>query len=169
MSRGCIAFFAAAALLLSAGPALAKVSEGDRASELKSIRDKRGKKVRLRDHRGKVIVLTFGASWCKPCKKELPAYEKLAKKYKKNGKKVVFIAINIDTERKNADAFIKEAGLETVIVGFDPEGNAVAKYEPGTMPTTYIINGKGIVKKVHAGYDKGDEKDIAAYVDKLLK
>ncbi len=169
MSRGCIAFFAAVALLLSAGPALAKVSKGDRASELRSIKDKRNKKVRLRDYRGKVIVLTFGASWCKPCKKELPAYEKLARKYKKNGKKVVFIAINIDSDRENADAFIKEVGVETMRVGFDPNGNAVEKYAPSTMPTTYIIDGKGIVREVHSGYKKGDEKAIARYVDKLLK
>jgi len=169
MSRGFIAFFAAVALLSSTGPALAKVSKGDRASELTSIKDSKKRKVRLRDYRGKVVVLTFGASWCKPCKKELPAYEKLAKKYKKNGKQVVFIAINIDSERKNANAFIKEAGVKTMLVGFDPNGGAVEKYEPGTMPTTYIIDGKGIVREVHSGYEKGDEKVISKLVDKLLE
>ena len=55
----------------------------------------RGKAMSLKRFKDQVVVVTFGASWCEPCKKELPAYEKLAQKYQKRGAAVVFIAVNI--------------------------------------------------------------------------
>lgn len=166
------AVFAAALGLIAttwmAPPAVAKVSKGDRAAELGGVRDRKNRKIRLRDYRGKVVVLTFGASWCKPCGKELPAYEKLARKFKKRGANVAFVAVNIDKDRHNADAFIKASGLSAVRVGYDPNGNAVETYAPDTMPTTYIIGPKGIVRHVHAGYESGDERDVEAKVQALL-
>ena len=170
MSRRIVTFAAVALLALSLGGdrAWAKVTKGDRAVELSSVKDRKNRSIRLRAYRGKVVVLTFGASWCKPCRKELPTYEKLAKKYKKAGKPVVFIAVNIDSERKNADRFIKEVGLATVVVGYDPKGAAVEKYEPPTMPSTYVIDAKGIVRAVHAGFESGDDKKIKKLVDSLL-
>lgn len=165
MSRWLIAIGLVLAL---AAPSLAEVKQGDRAAELANVKDKKGRKLRLKSYRGKVVVLTFGASWCKPCKKELPAYDVLAKRYKADKADVVFLAVNIDSERANADRFLKDTGVKNMTVGFDPKGNAVDTYEPGTMPTTYIIDQKGIVRKVHAGYEKGDEREIAATVDKLL-
>jgi len=160
----------ATALVLTTGAAAsAGVSRGDRASELGSAKDKRGKRFSLKQLRGTVVVLTFGASWCKPCKKELPAYEKLAKRYKDKGARVRFVAINIDSERRKADRFLAETNVKTMSVVFDPSGAAVDRYEPETMPTTYVLDGKGIVREVHNGYVKGDEKKIMRVVDSLLK
>jgi thiol-disulfide isomerase/thioredoxin len=165
----CFAAVAAAAVIAFAAPAAAEVKKGDRASELSTVKDGKNRKLRLSALRGKVVVLTFGASWCKPCKAELPAYDKLAKKFAKEKAAVVFVAVNIDSERKNADKFLKETAVKSVRVGFDPSGGTVEKYEPGTMPTTYIIDAKGIVREVHAGYESGDEKDIETHVRKLLE
>jgi len=169
MSRRIVAFAAVFfALTLVGDAAWAKVSKGDRAVELSTVKTRKNRKLRLSAYRGKVVVLTFGASWCKPCRKELPAYEKLARRYKKAAKPVVFIAVNIDSERANGEKFVKQAGLSAVVVGFDTGGGTVDKYEPGTMPSTYIIDAKGIVREVHAGYDSGDEKTVAHLVDGLL-
>jgi thiol-disulfide isomerase/thioredoxin len=168
MPRRLCSIAVAALLVLTAAPGFAKVTKGDRASEFSSVKDKRNKKLKLRQYRGKVVVLTFGASWCKPCKKELPAYEKLAKKFRKSKSNVEFIAINIDSERENADDFVKKAGVKVVRVGYDPSGNSADKYEPPTMPTTYIIDQKGIVREVHRGFESGDEKTVEKLVKKLL-
>ena len=171
MSRRAIsAVVLAVALTFAAAPSFAGVKKGDRATELGNVKDRRGKKVKLKQYRGKIVVLTFGASWCKPCRKELPKYNAVAKRYKAQKADVVFVAINIDSERDNANRFLKETGVSKAMrVGFDPNGNAVDKYEPGTMPTTYIIDDKGIVRDVHAGYNKGDEKKIVKKVDALRK
>jgi thiol-disulfide isomerase/thioredoxin len=161
---GALAFVFALAL---AAPAWAGgVAKGDRAAEFTGVKDRAGKPLSLRALRGKVVVLTFGASWCKPCGKELPAYDKLAAKYKSDDR-VAFVAINIDSERANADKFLADAGVKSLTVGFDPASKTVEKYQPGTMPTTYVIDGNGIVREVHAGYEKGDEAKIARAVDQL--
>jgi peroxiredoxin len=143
----------------------AKVRSGDRAAELGATKSASGKKMKLKHYRGKVVVLTFGASWCKPCGRELPAYEKLSKKYSK--KDVVFIAVNIDSSKATGKKFVRKAGLKNVVVGFDPNKSSVDTWDPPTMPSTFVIDRKGIVRKVHKGYEPGDEKDIAAAIAKL--
>lgn len=150
----------------SAGSAVAEVDVGDRAPELVQAKDGRGKRVRLKAHQGKLVVLTFGASWCKPCKKELPAWDKLARKYK--GQSVVFLAVNIDKDQGKGREFIKEARLGAMQSAYEPDGATVESYEPPTMPTTYVIDGRGIVRFRHAGYRAGDEKALSARLDELL-
>jgi len=169
-SRRTLAVAAVALLTLVAfaGTSSAKVSKGDRAAEFSGVKDGKNHNLKLSAYRGKVVVLTFGASWCKPCGKELPAYEALARKYAKANAAVQFVAVNIDSDHQKAVTFVKQSGLKTVKVGFDQSSSTVDKYEPGTMPTTYIIDGKGIVREVHAGFEKGDEEEIAKLVDGLL-
>lgn len=151
----------------SAGTAAADINVGDRAPELVQAKDGRGKRVKLKAHRGKLVVLTFGASWCKPCKKELPAWDKLARAYK--GRNVVFVAVNIDKELAKGKAFVAEAKLGAMQAVYEPDGATVESYEPPTMPTTYVIDGRGIVRFRHEGYRAGDEKALAAKLDALLK
>ncbi|MBT8495523.1 MAG: TlpA family protein disulfide reductase [Deltaproteobacteria bacterium] len=160
-----IAFAALVAISLTSSDALAKVRSGDRAAELGSTKTARGKKLRLKKYRGKIVVLTFGASWCDPCAKELPAYEKLSKKYSK--KNVVFIAVNIDSKVSTGKKFVRKSGLKNVVVGYDPKKSALNTWDPPTMPSTFIIDRKGIVRKLHRGYEKGDDKGIAKAIAKL--
>jgi thiol-disulfide isomerase/thioredoxin len=161
-----IASAALAALLTlgSAGLAAADVNVGDRAPELVQAKDGRGKRVKLRAYQGKLVVLTFGASWCKPCKKELPAWDKLARKYKD----VVFLAVNIDKELAKGKEFVQEAKLGAMQPIFEPDGATAESYEPPTMPTTYIIDARGVVRYRHEGYRAGDEKELSARLDALL-
>lgn len=151
---------ATAALCLAfatTSPVDAKVREGDRAAELVRVLGPDGKKISLRKLKDRVVVMTFGASWCAPCKKELPALEKLARKYA--GKKVVFIAINIDSERAKGERFMKEAGLDKVVAAYDTESTSVAAYEPPSMPSTFVIR-RGVVRHLHKGYRKGDDRKL---------
>jgi peroxiredoxin len=164
--RTALAAALAAAFLLASQPATADVRAGDRASELRA-KDGKGKRVKLKSLRGKWVVLTFGASWCKPCKKELPAYEKLARQFK--GKDVVFVAVNIDSSVKKGKKFNKRMGLRAVHAVYDPSGSTAETYDPPTTPTTFVIDPKGIVRKVHAGYRSGDDNKIRKLINKYLK
>jgi peroxiredoxin len=153
--------------LLAVPAARAEVRKGDRASEFRGVKDARGKAVTLKAYRGKWVVVTFGASWCKPCKAELPAYEKLARKLAKKG--VVFIAINIDKDRAKGRAFMKEAGLKKMRAAYDPRGATADIYDPPTMPSTFVIGPRGLVRHVHEGFRDGDDDGLARTLAKLMK
>jgi thiol-disulfide isomerase/thioredoxin len=168
MMRIRLSFLALSGLLLLslAGPAAAGVRVGDRAAAFVKVVDAKGRRVSLKKYRDRVVVLTFGASWCAPCKRELPALEKLAKKY--DSKKVVFFAVNIDSEKSKGMKFMTQAGLKHVQPLFDSGKSTVDSYDPPKMPSIFIIR-RGIVKHVHEGYSSGDEAGIAKAIDKELR
>lgn len=144
---------------------------GSRAPELdSSTKTVRGKKFRLKALRGQWVLVTFGASWCKPCKAELPAWDKLAAEYEG---KVKFVAVNIDNDRKKADRFLKKMKLRNMTVVFSPEGKTTSadSYVGGDdpkFPTTFVIDPKGVIRHVHREYHPGDAKKLAAKLDALL-
>ncbi len=149
-------------VVFSGAKSFAKIRQGDKVREFVGVIDTHNKAVKLKPFKDKVIVVTFGASWCAPCKKELPALEKLAAKYVA-GKKVVVIAVNIDNERAKGAAFMKAAGLSHVISAFDPKKSTVGLFDPPSMPSTFIIR-HGMIRYLHSGYRKGDDKEL----DKLI-
>lgn len=159
--------------LLALGPLGGGVAEarkaGDRAPDF-SLRDLRGRAVKLSALRGKVVVLDFWASWCAPCKKELPALDVLAKRWASEKKDVVVLTVNIDKDRANAEKFLRSAKISPAVrVALDPAGNAAGKYELPTMPTSFVLDKHGIVRHVHAGYRAGDERELADEVEALLR
>src|SRR5215468_5913023 len=97
----------AVVLSLCAGRAWADgASEGTRAPEFDgNAKTVAGKNFKIKKQKGRWVVVTFGASWCKPCHAELPVWDKLAGKYKG---KVLFVAVNIDNETDKGAAFMKK-------------------------------------------------------------
>ena len=153
-------------LLLFGSSAALATKVGDRAAEI-TLPDLDGNKVKLSDLKGSVVVLDFWASWCGPCKKELPALDAMAKGYA--GKPVVFIAVNIDKEKANATRFLTSAKISSLRILLDPEGKSASAYDLPSMPSSFVIDAKGLVRHAHAGFNSGDEKKIASEVDLLLK
>lgn len=99
-----------------------------------------GKKISLNDFRGKLVFLNFWASWCEPCREEMPAMERLYQEFKNKG--LVVLAVNVKDSRKNALAFIKELKL-TYPIGFDSDGQIGLLYGAWGLPTTYFIGRDG--------------------------
>jgi cytochrome c biogenesis protein CcmG, thiol:disulfide interchange protein DsbE len=156
------------ALAFVAAPraAEARPGVGDRAIEFVSVKDDKGRKVRIKAYKDRWIVLTVGASWCKPCKKELPAWDKLAAGYEAKG--VLFVALNGDGDTAKGKKFMSALGLKHMLKAYDPEQSTIKLYDPPNMPTTYVIDPKGVVRHVHATYSSGDEAKLAKVLDGLL-
>ena len=99
-----------------------------------------GKQLSLKSFRGRVVFLNFWASWCVPCRQEMPAMERLYQEFKNNG--FVVLAVNVKDKRSDALAFVKELKL-TYPVLLDPDGQVGLLYGAWGLPTTYLIGPKG--------------------------
>jgi DsbE subfamily thiol:disulfide oxidoreductase len=99
-----------------------------------------GKKVSLKDFRGKVVFLNFWATWCEGCREEMPSMERLYKDFK--GKGLEIVAVNVKEQRPAALAFYKKLQL-TYPVLLDPEGEVGLLYGAFGLPVTYLIDRKG--------------------------
>jgi thiol-disulfide isomerase/thioredoxin len=160
-------------LALTAASASAQALKvGDRLAELDIAVDGAGKAFKLKGYKGKWVLVTVGAEWCKPCAKELPAWDKLAPEYKD---KITFIAINIDDSIEDGKKFFKKLKVANLTQVFLPADKSavVAKYGSDNMPTTFIADPQGVVRYVKAGFEKGDvageQKKMRAQLAKLLK
>jgi DsbE subfamily thiol:disulfide oxidoreductase len=101
-----------------------------------------GKKVSLKDFRGKVVFLNFWATWCGPCREEMPAMQRLYQEFRGRGFEI--IGVNVKDRRPDALAFVKQLQVTYPIL-FDPQGEAGVLYGAFGMPLTYLIDRNGIV------------------------
>lgn len=125
--------------------------------------DLNGKTHRLSDYKGQGVVLNFWGTWCEPCKKEMPALDKMYNVYKDKG--VQILAVNIaqsDFEVKN---FVKNYDLSFPVV-IDKTKSVMDAYNINPLPTTYLINPEGKVEKIITG--EMTESQIASYME-LIK
>jgi peroxiredoxin len=105
-----------------------------------SLTNPEGKKISLKDFRGKTLFLNFWATWCEPCREEMPAMEKLYREFK--NKNFSVLAINVKDRKQEALAFVKELKL-TYPIAFDPNAEVATLYGAWGLPTTYLIGPKG--------------------------
>lgn len=148
-------------------PALAlAVDVGEPPPEINLPDLSNGKKVSLAALRGKVVVVDFWASWCAPCKEEMPVLESLYKRFKDQG--LVVIGVSVDNEAANAKKFLSSVKVSFPVV--HDAGHGVAdKFKPPRMPTSYVIDKAGKIRFVHAGFRKEDAKKLEDEITKLLK
>jgi DsbE subfamily thiol:disulfide oxidoreductase len=131
----------AASVDFKAVPKLNEVKDHPAAPDF-TLFDAGGKKVSLKDHRGKVVFLNFWATWCESCRDEMPSMERLYQEFR--GKGLEIVAVNIKEKRQDALAFAKELKL-TYPVLLDPEGEVGLLYGAFGLPATYLIDRKGVV------------------------
>ena len=98
-------------------------------------------KVSLKDFRGKLLMLNFWASWCVPCREEMPAMERLYQKSRDHG--FVIVGVNLKDDKKSARSFVKELEI-TFPIAFDPDGEVGLLYGAWGLPATYLIDADGI-------------------------
>jgi thiol-disulfide isomerase/thioredoxin len=157
-ARSLIAVLAVVAALLSLAAAADIV---DKPAPDFALRSMKGAPVRLSEHLGEVVIINFWATWCGPCRQEMPLLDELYGKYKQAG--LVLLSVNID---ENVEPAIEMAQTLKVSypVLFDARKEVSRAYDVGAMPVTVLVDRAGVVRYVSEGYKPGYEK---RYTDKL--
>jgi cytochrome c biogenesis protein CcmG, thiol:disulfide interchange protein DsbE len=126
-----------------------------------------GQTVKLSDLRGKAVLINFWASWCPPCKAEMPAIQHIYDDYRNQG--LVVLAVNATNQDTfaNAQAFLTENNL-TFPVPLDVNGEITRLYKINSFPTTFFIAPNGIIREVVIGGPM-TEAALRLRVDKLLE
>ena len=149
-----------------AAKAVAMAVEGSVAPDF-TVKDLAGREVKLSSLKGKVVMVNFWATWCPPCKEELPSMMKLQQSM--TGKQFQMMAISIDEGGKEAvESYFKKSG--TALPAYlDLDGEASRSYGTTGVPETFIVDKAGIIrKKVVGGMDWGSP-EVVTYLDGLLK
>lgn len=131
-----------------------------------TLKSTHGDNIRLSEHRGEVVLLNFWASWCGPCRQEMPLLDSLQQRYSKLGFSVV--GVNVDKDSALADKMLRDIPV-TFPVLLDNTGSVSASYNVSAMPTTVIIDRDGNMRYLHKGYKPGYEQDYEKQIKELIR
>ncbi|MBT3205756.1 MAG: TlpA family protein disulfide reductase [Gammaproteobacteria bacterium] len=125
-----------------------------------------GKNLKLSEYAGNVVLLNFWASWCAPCRLEMPLLNDLHNKYEKLG--FVILGVNVEEQTDEARAYITDRPVDFPIL-FDDQNSVSKQYNVIAMPTTVMIDRNGNMRYLHQGYIPGDEKKYKKMIKKLIR
>ena len=129
-----------------------------------SFIDSNGKTSTTADLKGKVVFINFWASWCPPCRAEMPSLENLYQKLKDNSN-FVFLFINEDDDRSKGLKYLE--ANDFTIPFYQASGNVPAEIFSGSLPTTIVLNKKGTVVLKHSGMARYDTQDFMSQLKEL--
>ena len=158
-----VAVFVAPVVVDNALASTVKISELAPDFTLKTLK---GSNLRLEEYRGQVVLINFWASWCGPCRQEMPILDRLHKRYEDAGFAV--LGVNVEGEISPAQKIVDKTKV-TFPVLID-EGQLVSElYQLEAMPSTVVVDRDGVVRYVHRGYKPGDEAKYVEVVKKLIR
>ena len=150
----------ASALLLAllAGPAATATGPTAAAPDF-ALPAREGGELRLSDLKGQVVMINFWATWCGPCRQEMPLLEQIHSKYEPLG--FTMLGVNVEPDSAAAQAWLKNIPVSFPIL-FDRKSEVSSSFGVEAMPSSVLIDREGRVRHVHRGYKPGDE---AVYTD----
>ncbi|MCZ6826312.1 MAG: TlpA disulfide reductase family protein [Gammaproteobacteria bacterium] len=125
-----------------------------------------GENLRLSEMRGEVVMINFWATWCGPCRQEMPLLDELYRRYEKVGFRL--LGINIDDDHRSAAKMVRVLGVGFPVL-LDERKDVSRLYDVDAMPATLLIDRSGIVRFVHHGYRSGYEQSYVDEIRELLK
>jgi peroxiredoxin len=154
-----------ALLMTVASLAAAATAVGTSAPDF-TLKTLAGGNMRLQEQRGQVVLVNFWATWCGPCRKEMPHLNRIADKYKSSG--LVLLGVNVDDDVGNASAVAAKLGVKFPVL-LDTDKKVSRLYDLNSMPSTMVIDRSGKVRFVHRGYQDGYEDLYDKQIRDLLK
>ncbi|MDP1693256.1 MAG: TlpA disulfide reductase family protein [Burkholderiaceae bacterium] len=147
------------------GSAAAAVQLSSSAPDF-TLKSAGGANLRLAEQRGQVVMVNFWATWCGPCRQELPHLSRIYDKYKSSG--FTLLGVNIDDDPRAATALAAKLGLSFPVL-LDADKKVSKVYDMSAMPATFLIDRDGRVRHIHRGYRDGVERTYEEQVRSLLK
>jgi thiol-disulfide isomerase/thioredoxin len=164
MNKTYSAFRAMGALLLTA--LLAAPAQAVTPAPPFKLESMAGKPVSLDQYKGQVVMINFWASWCGPCRTEMPILEKLHTKYKPMG--FTMLGVNVEPDPGLAANWLKSTPVSFPIL-FDTRSEVSKLYSVAGMPSTVIIDRKGNLRWLHRGYKAGDENEYLNQIRAMVR
>ena len=131
-----------------------------------ALKSSSGENLRLSEYRGDVVMVNFWATWCGPCRQEMPILDELYARYQRVG--FSLLGVNIDDNSSKAMNMVNELGV-TFPVLFDSRKEVSELYDVDAMPVTLLIDREGTVRYVHQGYKPGYEDKYLEQIRSLLR
>lgn len=152
-------------LLAVTGVCLAAVAPQAQAPDF-TLKSLEGKNLRLAEQRGNVVLVNFWASWCGPCKQEMPHLNKLYDKYRAAG--FTMLGVNVDEDPRTAIGAASKLAVRFPVL-FDADKHVSKLYDLQSMPATVLIDRDGRVRYLHRGYREGVEEAYDKQIRELVK
>ncbi|MGX1754133.1 TlpA family protein disulfide reductase [Sphingobacterium sp. NPDC055346] len=134
-------------------------------TETVTLSDDTGKRIQTHELQGKVVFINFWATWCGPCRAEMPSIQKLYDKYKDNDK-VVFMLVEIEHNAEGAKAFMEKEKLNMPI--YYPESEIPTTWLSGSIPSTVVLNKQGALAFDHKGMADYSTKEFEDFMISLI-
>jgi len=125
-----------------------------------------GKTVSLSSLKGQVVLINFWASWCGPCRQEMPLLDQIYRHYQPAG--FTLLGVNVEPSATDARKFLKTTPVSFPIL-YDPKSQVSKLYQVPGMPSTIIVDRNGTIRYVHHGYQPGDENEYLSQIRALTQ
>jgi len=151
--------------VLAASSLASSGMEGQPAPDF-ALKSSTGENLRLSEYRGDVVMINFWATWCGPCRQEMPLLDALHSRYQRVG--FSLLGVNIDDDSRRAMQMIEELGVSFPVL-FDARKEVSELYEVEAMPVTVIVDREGNIRYIHHGYKPGYEDKYLDQIRSLLR
>jgi len=131
-----------------------------------ALKSSSGDNLRLSEYRGDVVMVNFWATWCGPCRQEMPLLDELYSRYERVG--FSLLGVNIDDDSHKAMNMVSELGVSFPVL-FDARKEVSKLYKVEAMPVTVLIDREGTIRYVHHGYKPGYEDKYLNQIRSLLR
>ena len=125
-----------------------------------------GKPVKLSGLKGQVVMINFWATWCGPCRQEMPLHDSIYKQYK--DKNFTLLGVNVEPDPKAANDWLKKTPVSFPVL-YDVKSDVSNLYKVAGMPSTVFVDRKGNVRVIHRGYKPGDENEYMNNIRMLMR
>ena len=125
-----------------------------------------GTQVSLAELKGQVVMINFWATWCGPCRQEMPHLEALYQRYSPLG--FTLLGVNVEDDPKGAEAWLAETPVSFPVL-FDSDNRVTKLYDVVAMPSTVLVDRSGNVRYLHHGYKPGYENDYQDQIRELIR
>jgi peroxiredoxin len=165
MRKRLTSYIQASTLLFMLASAASASAVGGAAPDF-TLKSDKGNNLRLSEHRGQVVMINFWASWCGPCRQEMPLLDQLQQRYSKAGFTV--LGVNVEQDTTQAQRLLQDMNVSFPIL-FDSDSVVSKLYDVSAMPVTVMVDKEGNMRYQHKGFKPEFEARYRQQIKELIR